>query len=152
MSCRIHHAPCLILVLAHDPQDKVHYNGAKQGNCQDGRAETVVETALASLPYALRAPVEGNEGIGHGSHGNEGEQAGADLADLVAKVEQADGETAEDDGKVQPGEECALVGEEDFGLDAGGQGDALAWKHTVSRMEVGWVEGAVVPGAVWRSG
>ena len=119
-------APSLFLVLANNPQDEVHNDRAKQGDCQHGGAESVVETALASLPYALRAPVEGNEGIGHGGHGNEGEQAGADLADLVAEVEQANGETAQDDSEVQPGKESALVGEEDFGLDAGGQGDTLA--------------------------
>ena len=71
--------------------------------------------------------MEGNEGVGHGGHGDEGEEPGGDLADLVAEVEEADGQAAEDDGEVEPGEERALVGEEDFGLDAGGEGDAFAW-------------------------
>lgn len=49
------------------------------------------------------------------------------MADGVAEVEQADGQTAQDDGEVEPAEEGALVGEEDFGFYAGGQGDAFAW-------------------------
>ena len=117
----------LVLVLAHDPQHKVDDDGAEQGNGQDGGSEAVVEAALAALADALGAPVEGHQCVGHGGHGNEGEEAGGDLANLVAKVEQADGEAAEDDGEVEPGEEGSLVGEEDLGLDAGGEGDALAW-------------------------
>lgn len=83
--------------------------------------------------------MEGNQRIRHGGHGNEGEQAGGDLADLVAEVEQADGETAEDDGEVEPAEEGALVGEEDFGLDARGERDALAWGVLV--VVIGWEHG-----------
>lgn len=71
--------------------------------------------------------MEGEEGIQHSHHGNKSEEAGRDLADAIAKVEQADGEAAEDDGEVKPGEKGALVGEEDLGLDACGEGDALAW-------------------------
>jgi len=71
--------------------------------------------------------VESDESVDHGGQGDEREEAGADLADAVAEVEQADGQAAEDDGEVEPGEEGALVGEEDFGLDAGGEGDAFAW-------------------------
>jgi hypothetical protein len=48
------------------------------------------------------------------------------LADLVAEVEQADGESTEDNGEVEPAEEGSFVGEEDFGLDAGGEGDSFA--------------------------
>ena len=66
------------------------------------------------------------QGIHHGHHGHNGEQARRDLADLVAEVEQADGQAAEDNGEVEPREEGALVGEEDFGLDARGERDALA--------------------------
>jgi hypothetical protein len=70
--------------------------------------------------------MERKQRVNHSHHGDDGEQAGADFPNLVAKVEQPDGEAAEDDGEVEPGEEGALVGEEDFGLDAGGEGDALA--------------------------
>jgi len=76
--------------------------------------------------------VKGRERVQHGGHGDEGEEARADLAYLVAEVEEADGEAAEDDGEVEPGEEGAFVGEEDFGLDAGGEGDALAWRGGLS--------------------
>lgn len=110
----------LLLVLTHDPQDKVDDNGAEQGNGQDGRAETIVKSTLPPLSYALRAPVEGDQCVGHCGHGDQGKQPSGYLTDLVAKVEQADGEAAQDDGEVQPGEESALVGEENFGLDAGG--------------------------------
>ena len=49
------------------------------------------------------------------------------MANGVAEVEEADGEAAEDYGEVEPGEEGAFVGEEDFGFYAGGEGDAFAW-------------------------
>lgn len=71
--------------------------------------------------------MEGDDGVDHGGHGDDGEEGGGDAADAVAEVEEADGEAAQDDGEVEPGEECALVGEEDFGFDAGGEGDAFAW-------------------------
>ena len=70
--------------------------------------------------------MEGDEGVEHGAHGDEGEEAGGDLANAVAEVEEADGEAAEDDGEVEPGEEGALIGEEDFWFDAGGEGDSFA--------------------------
>lgn len=70
--------------------------------------------------------MEGEEGVDHGQDGDAGEEDGADLAGAVAEVEQTDGEGAEDDGEVEPGEKGAFVGEEDFGFDAGGDGDAFA--------------------------
>ena len=51
----------------------------------------------------------------------------------MAEVQEANGETAEDDGEVEPGEKGAFIGEEDFGFDAGGKGDAFAG----SRLEEG---------------
>jgi hypothetical protein len=71
--------------------------------------------------------MEGEEGIYHGGHGDEGEDAGADLTHAVAKVEKTNGQAAEDDGEVEPAEEGSFVGEEDFWLDAGGESDAFAW-------------------------
>lgn len=65
--------------------------------------------------------------IDHRRHGHEREQPGADAADAVAEVEQADGEAAQHDGEVEPGEESALVGEEDFWFDACGESDSFAW-------------------------
>jgi hypothetical protein len=64
--------------------------------------------------------------IYHRPHGHERKQPRRDPADAVAEVQQADGEAAEEDGEVQVGEEGPLVGEEDLGLDAGGEGDAFA--------------------------
>ena len=64
--------------------------------------------------------------IDHSRHRHEREQACAYAADRVSEVEQADSEGGEEDGEVEPGEEGSFVGEEDFGLDAGGEGDAFA--------------------------
>ena len=72
--------------------------------------------------------MERHERIQHRRQGHQSEQSRRDLADSVAEVEEADGEAAEDDGEVEPGEEGAFVGEEDFGFYAGGEGDALAWE------------------------
>jgi len=73
--------------------------------------------------------MERHQGIQHGRHGDDSKKARTNLADLVAEVEEPDGQAAEDDGEVEPGEEGTLVGEEDFRLDAGGEGDALAWRR-----------------------
>ena len=71
--------------------------------------------------------MERHERVHHAPHRHDREQRGADPGRGVgAEVEQADREAAEDDCEVEPGEEGALVGEEDFGLDAGGEGDAFA--------------------------
>ncbi len=65
--------------------------------------------------------------VDHGAHGHQRKEAGGDAADGITEVEEADGETAEDDGEVEPGEEGSLVGEEDFGFHPGGQGDPLSY-------------------------
>jgi hypothetical protein len=70
--------------------------------------------------------MERDKRIHHRSDSDQSEHDGGDPTGAVAEVEEAHGETAEDDSKVQPGEEGAFVGEEDFGFDAGGEGDALA--------------------------
>lgn len=43
-----------------------------------------------------------DEGIYHGCHRNEGEEGGGDATNAVTKVKQTDGQTAEDDGEVEP--------------------------------------------------
>lgn len=58
--------------------------------------------------------MERDEGIQHRAHCHEREQAGGYTAHLVAKVEQAYGQAAEDYGEVEPGEEGSFVGEEDL--------------------------------------
>lgn len=70
----------------------------------------------------------GPQRVEQGEDGHACEEEGGDLGGAVAEVEHAHGQGADDDGEVQPREEGALVGEVDFGLDAGGEGDALAWR------------------------
>ncbi|KFY94070.1 hypothetical protein V500_03428 [Pseudogymnoascus sp. VKM F-4518 (FW-2643)] len=67
-----------------------------------------------------------NQRINHRSYADPREQESRDECRAVAEVEHTHGQGAEDDGAVEPGEEGALVGEEDFGLDARGEGDAFA--------------------------
>ena len=70
--------------------------------------------------------MESHERVHHAPHGHDGEQPGADAGSGIgAEVQQPDREAAEDDGEVEPGEKGALVGEEDLGFDAGGEGDAF---------------------------
>ncbi|KFY48831.1 hypothetical protein V495_00994 [Pseudogymnoascus sp. VKM F-4514 (FW-929)] len=67
-----------------------------------------------------------NQRINHSRDTDPREQKRGDERRAVAEVEHPQRQGAEDDGAVQPGEEGALVGEEDFGLDARGEGDAFA--------------------------
>jgi hypothetical protein len=137
-------------------EDKVDDNSGQQSNGQDSRTKAVVETALTSHADALGSPVEGDQSVDHGSHGDQGEETSRDLADLVTEVEETDGETAQDDGEVEPTEESTLVGEEDLWLDTSGQGNALAYEQIELVLEVIELRKAsirgCVPGAVWRSG
>ena len=110
-----------------DPQHKIDHHGPSKDHRQHSRTEPVVKPPLPSQPYTLRPPVEGNKGIDHAPHCHNGEKPGADAGrGIGAKVQQADRETAEDDCEIEPGEEGALICEEDFGLDPGGEGDAFA--------------------------
>ncbi len=70
--------------------------------------------------------MERDKRIYHRGHRHDRKQTGGYAANAVAEVEEADGETAQDHGEVEPGEESAFVGEEDFGFDASGEGDAFA--------------------------
>lgn len=81
--------------------------------------------------------MKGNQRINHGGHGDQGEKAGRDTADAVAKVQETDGEAAQDDSEVEPWEEGSFVGEEDFRLNASGERNTLAWLFDISR----WYEG-----------
>ena len=96
--------------------------------------------------------------VHHRRHSHQREQAGADAADRIAKVQEADGQTAKEDGEVEIGEEGPLVGEEDFWFDAGGEGDAFSCAGACERMgrvgneyENGQREDGI-PGVDWRSG
>lgn len=64
--------------------------------------------------------------IYHSCHSNKRKQPSRDTANAVAEVQKADGEAAENDGEIEPGEEGALISEEDFWFDAGGKGDSFA--------------------------
>jgi hypothetical protein len=93
----------VLLGVAHsNPEDKVDNHSRKQRKGKNGRTKPVIEAALAAHPYALRAPMECEQGIHHSHHSDEGKQARADLSNLVAEVEQPDGQAAQDDGEVQP--------------------------------------------------
>ena len=116
----------------HDPQDEVDHHGDQQQDGQRRGPEPVVEAGLATHPDRLRSPMIGPKCIYERGDRDAGEAEGGDLGGLVAKVEHADGEGADNDGEVQPREEGPLVGEVDFGLDAGGEGNALAYKKVVS--------------------
>lgn len=116
----------MVLVLR-DSEDEVNNDGRQQGEGQDCGTETVIDAALAAFADTGCAPVEGTEGVDHGRHGDDGKETGGDTTDAVTEVQETDGQTAQDDGEVEPGEEGPLVGEEDLGFDSGGQGDALAF-------------------------
>lgn len=85
-----------------DAQDKVDNSGQHEDNGQERGTEAVVETGLAAPPYRLGTPVVGEECIQHGHESDAREQESRDERRAVTKVEHADGEGAEDDGKVHP--------------------------------------------------
>jgi hypothetical protein len=92
-----------VLIASHgQPQDKVDNDGREQRDGEDGRAQPIIKAALAPQPYAPRAPVEGEQSVNHGHHSNNREEAGRNLSNLIAKVKEADRETAEDNGEVEP--------------------------------------------------
>jgi hypothetical protein len=126
----------VITTSSSNTEDKVDDNSGQQSNSQNGRTEAIVETALTSHTDALCSPVEGDECVDHGGHGNQGEQTSRDLTDLVTEVEETDCKTAQDDGEVEPTEKSTLVGEEDLGLNTSGQGDALACEQIELVFEV----------------
>lgn len=62
------------------------------------------------------------------------------MSDSVSEVEEPDGQSAQDDGKVEPAQEGSFVGEKDFRLYARGEGDAFAYV-VVSGLDFGVVCG-----------
>lgn len=119
-----------MILLGHS-KNKVDDNGGQQEDTQHGGAESVIVGARATLPDGSSSPVVGDESVTHGGHGNQGEHACGDSTDLVTEVKKTNGQTAKDDGEVEPRQEGSLVSEEDLGLDSGGQSDSL----TGSRLE-----------------
>jgi len=93
----------VLLAISHgQPQHEIDNNSGEQRQRKDSRTEPVIETTLAPHPYALRAPMEREQGVDHGHHSDGSKQASTDLADPVTEVEKANGQSSEDDGEVQP--------------------------------------------------
>lgn len=90
------------LKLTSNPQHEIDNHSSQQSHSQDARSESIIESTLSSLPYTLRPPVESDQRIYHRSHGDEGEEAGRDATNGVTEVKEADGQTAEDDGEIEP--------------------------------------------------
>jgi hypothetical protein len=100
----ISHLPAqpLFAVAHSQPQNKVDNDCSEQRDCQDCRTQAIIEATLSAHADTPRTPVKCEQRVHHSHHSNEGEESSADLSDLVAEVEEADGETAEDDGEVKP--------------------------------------------------
>lgn len=107
-------------------ESKVDQDRRQDKQTQHCRPKSVIIGTGQSLPDPVRAPVEGGQGVHHHDHRDKHEHARRDASDTVAKVQETDRQGAEKDGEVEPGQEGALVGEKDLGLDTHGQGDALA--------------------------
>jgi len=126
--------PLLLLsTLIRNPQHKINNHRQQKNDGQKRRAKAIIEPSLSPQPNGLRPPVIRVQSVDHGSHGHGSKEESGDKGWSVAEVQHADGEGAEDHGEVEPGEEGSLVGEEDFGFDARGEGDALAWSGLEKR-------------------
>lgn len=84
----------LIPTSPRNPQNEIHHHSSQQSDRQHSRTKAIIKATLAPHPDTFRSPVEGHEGVEHGGEGDEGEEAGGDLADAVAEVEEADGQAA----------------------------------------------------------
>lgn len=67
-------------------------------------------------------------------HTNDGEHARADLPNLIAEVQEPDGQPTEDDGEMEPGEERPLIRERHLRLDAHGERNALVRRALEERL------------------
>ena len=109
-----------------NPQHEIYNYCSTQCYSKHSRPVSIIEPTLPSQPYALCSPVERCQCINHSTHRNQGEETSTYSPDIVTEIEKTNGEAAEDDGKIEPAQECPFVGEEDFGLNAGRQCDAFA--------------------------
>jgi hypothetical protein len=92
-----------LFAIAHgQPQHKIDNDSREERDCQDGRTQPIVESTLSAHPNAPRAPMECEQGVDHRHHSDKSKESGADLSNLIAEVEKANGEAAEDDGEVEP--------------------------------------------------
>lgn len=109
-----------------NPQNKVDNHRPQQGHSKYRRSIPIIKSTLPSDPDTLCSPMKCCEGVYHSCHGDEREEGSRDAAHRITEIEEADGETAKNDGEVEPRKKCAFIGEEDLGLDAGGEGYPLA--------------------------
>jgi hypothetical protein len=72
------------------------------------------------------------QGIYHGSHSHDPEEEIGNKCRPITEIQHANCESTKDDSEIEPREKGSLVGEENFRLDAGGEGDLLAWMMVVS--------------------
>lgn len=112
----------------HQPINEPDRHRRQQPRAQDRRPVPLVVHLPPHPPQpdCLDAQVVQQGGVDQRGErdGREGDRCGG--GEAVAEVEQRRGDGAEDDAELEPGEEGALVGEEDLGFDACGEGDALA--------------------------
>jgi hypothetical protein len=119
--------PCSQFPTILNSEHEIDNDSSQQCHRQHRGSKPIVEPTLTTPPDTLCSPMEGHKRIYHRHHGDEREQTGRDATDAVAEIQQTNGQASQDDGEIEPGEKCALVGEEDFGFDAGGKCNALAW-------------------------
>jgi hypothetical protein len=117
----LHHTILLLLLMSTcNPQNKVDNHRSQQGHSKDSRPIPIIKSALPSDPDILCSPVKCCESVYHSCHGDECEEGGGNTAHGITEIEEADGETAKNDGEVEPRKKCAFIGEEDLRLDTGG--------------------------------
>lgn len=69
-------------------QNEIHHHSSQQRDGENRRPKAIVKPALSPASDTLCSPVECNDGVDHGCHGDDGEEGGGDAADAVAEVEQ----------------------------------------------------------------
>jgi len=83
-------------------QDEVDHDRGQESDSQNGGTKAVIETALSTATDTLSAPVKCDDCIDHSGHCDNGEEGRGDATDTVTEVQQTDGQTAQDNGEVQP--------------------------------------------------
>jgi hypothetical protein len=94
--------PRLFLIPNRQPQHKINNNRRKQRNRQNRRPQPIIKAPLTPHPYTPCAPMESKQSVHHRHHGHDRKQPSADFTNVVAEVQEADGQAAEDDGEVEP--------------------------------------------------
>lgn len=68
-------------------QNKINHHSSEERHREDRWPKAIIKATLASLADTLGAPMEGDEGVYHGGHGDDGEQGGGDAADAVTEIQ-----------------------------------------------------------------